>query len=670
MTRISRIQGILMAAAILLLPTATRAEERILWVSIGDSPQTQSAVQAAIDFAVAQRFNGICILARYRADALYQPNRDFSTYTNNEPRRYPTFDTVQYVIDHGREVGLRIYAAFGCFMVSDGDTAPYPSVLPSGSILWIYKGTGAANDTTYLPDAGYPRAMTTTDDATGLWCDPGRNDIQIYTRSVLKDFIQNYDVDGIILDRIRYRGDSSPHRNAAYGYNPQALTDLVGKGYIANTTPAPGATTFLDARRYAIRDFVRDAGADVRALKPWVIYGATPIVYSTTLTSTYYFEFQYFPYWNSGANTGHTNGLGLLDLITPQYYRTTAATNASLMDLAKPDVTNMFHEGSFSSYYEGAAELAQNICDTRNVSRGTKGFQIFSMDDTAVAGYMSTLNGTATTCGTNVMGATSPKTAYTLKVNWDDTIPNSITNLAANTATAAQVALTWSVPAAAGDGDVPVRYLVYRSATSPVKQYYANLVNRNFTVTGSSFNDTPATGLSAGTWYYKVIPVDDYNNRSGSNQVTATPSMPSLIVDNEASVRVGSWTLSSNASGYGGDYRWASTAVGGTSSATFTAAIPVSGYYNVSEWHVTGTNRSTVAPYTVNYNGGSAALTVNQQVNNAQWNLLGQYPMLGGQNYTVVVRNAAPATFVVLADAIRWEYVAALPSGVEDWSLY
>jgi uncharacterized lipoprotein YddW (UPF0748 family) len=515
--------------AIVGLTASSRAEDRILWYSVGDGLTNTANIQNAINFAVANRFNGICYLARYRADAFYLTNRDYSTYANPEPEKSSS-DPLQYVIDRGREAGLRIYVSFGCFLVTDGSNT-YPSHLPSGSVTWRY--SGSSPDTSYLPTAGYPRAMTTADSSEGLWADPGRNDVNAYTRNVLKDLVQNYDIDGVILDRIRYPGDSIPHQTEAYGYNPQALSDM------GLTNPAPNATSFNTARRNAITNFISGARGDVHAMKPWIIFGAAPIVYSTTLNSTYNSVFQYFPSWNSGSNSNHVSGFGILDLIAPQYYRTSAATNASLMNLTNADIdeaTRMFHQATFSSSSSLAppAETAQNICDQRQ--KGMKGFGIFAYADTAAAGYMSTLNATATTpCGANVLGTVDTPVDFTLKVNWDSVKPNNITNLAADTSQYARVVLTWSTPAAASDGDQPVLYLVYRSASSPVKQYYANLVNRNFTVTGNSFADTASTGLASGPYYYKVVPVDDYNNKGDSNQVgPVTPDFPEAIIESRS----------------------------------------------------------------------------------------------------------------------------------------
>jgi uncharacterized lipoprotein YddW (UPF0748 family) len=512
------------------LAGSAAAEDRVLWYSVGDGLTNTTNMQSAVSFAVANNFNAICFLARYRADAYYVPNRDYSTYVNPEPAKSGAAgDSLQFVIDRAHEAGLKVFVSFSCFLVTDGSDT-YPSYLPAGAVQWIYKDVTAPNasdDNTYNPDSGYPRAATTSDSSEGLWVDPGRNDVRQYTRTVLKDLVLNYDIDGVIFDRARYPGDSLPHRNAAYGYNPQALSEM------SLTNPGPGSSAFINARRQAVANFISDARADIQSIKPWIIVGATPIVYGSTLTDTYSSVFQYFPLWNTMSNSSHVNGLGILDMITPQYYRSTASVNASLMDLAKPDVTNMIHEGTFYTGTESATEMAQSICDTRNATRGTKGFGVYAFSGANASNFMTTLNSTATSpCGTGVMASASAPVEYTLKVNWDSVKPSNITNLAADTSTLGRVRLTWSTPAPAADGEQPSRYLVYRSSTTPVKLYYANLVNRNYDVTGNEFLDDKSHGLTAGTWYYKVVPVDDYNNKGDSNTVgPVAPSFPEFIIE-------------------------------------------------------------------------------------------------------------------------------------------
>ena len=106
------IRNLLAALLLFVMVGGARAEDRILWYSIGDGLTNTTNIQAAIDFAVANNFNGFCFLARYRADASYIPRRDFNTYANPEPRMSSSVDGLQYAIDHGREAGLKIYVAF------------------------------------------------------------------------------------------------------------------------------------------------------------------------------------------------------------------------------------------------------------------------------------------------------------------------------------------------------------------------------------------------------------------------------------------------------------------------------------------------------------------------------------------------------------------------------
>src|SRR5690606_11574945 len=111
---------------------------------------------------------------------------------------------------------------------------------------------------------------------------------------------------------------------------------------------------------------------------------AAPVVYGTATTDTYNYVFQHFPSWNTAANPGHINGLGVLDMVMPQLYRSSATDNRTLMNLIRPDVTNMMHAPIFRSY-GSTGELATfgangaiNVCDTRNAAYGTKGSSFFA----------------------------------------------------------------------------------------------------------------------------------------------------------------------------------------------------------------------------------------------------------------------------------------------------
>jgi len=127
-----------------------------------------------------------------------------------------------------------------------------------------------------------------------------------------------------------------------------------------------------------------------------------------------------------------------------------------------------------------------------------------------------------------------------------------------------------------------------------------------------------------------------------------------IVVDNTSggfSCSAGWSTGTMSTDKYGADYRFHSTTTT-DDPATWTISVPVSGNYDVYAWWPQGSNRSTAAPYKVNYNGGSATVNKNQQTSGGTWNLLGRWNFASG-NRTVQLGCVAPSGYVVIADAVR-----------------
>jgi len=505
------------ALAMSALSASAQADDRVLWLSIGDGIGSSSNLDAAITFAENNNFNAISILARYRADLYFTPNRDFSTYTNNEPMRTTGgFDAVQYVIDRAKESDIRVYAAFSCFIVSDGGSSSFPTItgLNSDWIQEVYQGATS----TYTPDPGFPRDMLASE-GEGFWIDPGIPAARDYTKDVILDFVENYDIDGIILDRVRYPGDAFTRGNESFGYTPLALAEY-GLG-----NPAPDSAAFIEARRDAVSDFVEELQADVHALKPWVIYGATPITALASDQDTLDFVYQDYIEWDDRtvSTSIHPSGLGLLDVIMPQFYRADPADNDTLIGVFEPNLTNIPHSpvlAAFSGSVTGA-ELAENICDIDTA--GLDGYGLFAYTDTA--SKIAAINSASPACGTNIIsGDGTGNTEYTNKAGWDSTPPGAVASVTATPQSDGTVDLSW--PAATD----AATYLVFRDTDSTVEPYYENLVDPAATITGTSFTDTTAAeNLAVGniaTYYYSVIPVDDFNNRGTGATSSSTLVSP------------------------------------------------------------------------------------------------------------------------------------------------
>jgi len=106
---------------------------------------------------------------------------------------------------------------------------------------------------------------------------------------------------------------------------------------------------------------------------------------------------------------------------------------------------------------------------------------------------------------------------------------------------------------------------------------------------------------------------------------------------------------------YGNGQRYTRTG-NGSRTVTWTPDIPVAGEYSVYVWWVEHSNRVTNAPYTINYDGGSKTIYVNQQENGGKWNYLGTYTFAAGTFWNVMLTNNAGGGQIVDADAVKFEY--------------
>lgn len=715
-------------------------EDRIYWLSVFDPVYTQSGLTAQIDAAANNNFNTLVIQARYRADRSYRKNRDFNSYPNSEVAFQSsvdsTFDPVQYAIDYGREKGLRVYAAWSLFLVTDGSNT-FPGYIPSST-------------RTYMYNSGTPALQTTADDNEGLWMDPGDPATRTYNLNVVMDFLQNYDVDGIVWDRVRFGGQT-------FGYNPNALAAY---GYATGSAPTPSNSTFIGHRQQAVATFLKDAYTQATNMKPWLVMSAAPIAYLDKLTDTYNGVFQSWPVWNTQLVPNRSLSFGALDLNMPQFYRqwdtsspwTGPAANQRLMlRAAFGDITaNSRDTGTMPGAFMNVSPLwlfdtsvsgaesqsianqnAQNSCDTRG--NGTtvyplNGWGIFRGGRLTTTEFsatnMSRLRAASTTpCGTDILASAAAPSDFLFKANYDKTAPNPVTGLSVTGGTGT-AALNWTAPTPAVDGEGATRYLVYRvtsaqrSTDGKVRLFYQNLLNRATTVSGTSYNDS---GAPAGTYYYAVVAVDDYNNKSTaaefgpvtvqSADVVIESCVGTLINTNTFShpitgtTRVYQELNSSNQpvtfSGGAGDGYTSSKSsptnpsLSATRSrisqtvgqkAVYRPNISVSGYYDVfitlddassgpsnnanANWSLVrfnGTDTGSVRLYTGA--GGTTGLA------NAWYRFASNVPLKVGQDNNLTLTNVdgSSSTQRFCMDAVLFKLVTADPlpnTAVGEWSLY
>jgi parallel beta-helix repeat protein len=197
-----------------------------------------------------------------------------------------------------------------------------------------------------------------------------------------------------------------------------------------------------------------------------------------------------------------------------------------------------------------------------------------------------------------------------------------------------------------------------RATNAPYTIYYSGgsetvRVNQKQPESGGQWNYLGTYPFAIGTSGYVVLA--DGPDADGVVCADAIMLEPKTVVDNPDAAFAGTWsTYSGSAPTYGTDCRYKSEGTG-SGKATWTPDVPTAGTYDVYAWWITGDSRATNAPYTINYDGGSETVRVNQKATTGQWNYLGTYPFAAGTSGSMVLSDGPDADGVVCADAIMLE---------------
>ncbi|MFF0204374.1 DNRLRE domain-containing protein [Streptomyces sp. NPDC005017] len=171
---------------------------------------------------------------------------------------------------------------------------------------------------------------------------------------------------------------------------------------------------------------------------------------------------------------------------------------------------------------------------------------------------------------------------------------------------------------------------------------------------------------------------EDTATWNSANGITGELSGTSVLVDDGdagTTAASGSWPASGNTAytqyAVNQDYLYNKDSVAGNTY-TWQPNLPEDGDYQVQVHYVPASDRATNAPYTLTYNGGSKAYTVNQQSGTGGvWKTLGTHPFKAGTAGRIVLGDGpASTTTAVLADAVRFTkggVVTKPPSEANVW---
>ena len=142
-------------------------------------------------------------------------------------------------------------------------------------------------------------------------------------------------------------------------------------------------------------------------------------------------------------------------------------------------------------------------------------------------------------------------------------------------------------------------------------------------------------------------------------------------VDNTDTGKVavnGSWPSASLTTAVNGSYQYNKNATTGESF-TWVPRLTESGTYQVDASYIAYTDRSTAAPYTIYYSGGTQTVPVNQSTG-GPWTTLTSQPFTAGTSHKVVLGDVTDSTKAVVADAVRFTKWATVTKAAKTNSVW
>ena len=258
---------ILLAASFTLFANEPKHEFRATWlatVTSIDWPKTKAKDETSrlkqqqelidiFDKMKAGNMNACCMQVRSLCDAMYKSSYEpWSAALTGTRGKDPGYDPLAFAIEEAHKRGLELHIWVNPFRVTS-DTLSSNDQLLQHAGEWIIKYDNGSFSGQII-DPGYPQARA-------------------YVIKVLMEIVNNYDVDGILMDDYFYPYGGTTTEDAASKalYKPANVVDVNKDG-----------DTDDDWRRANVDTCMKLLYDTLQAVKPWVRFGMGPFgIWST-----------------------------------------------------------------------------------------------------------------------------------------------------------------------------------------------------------------------------------------------------------------------------------------------------------------------------------------------------------------------------------------------------
>ena len=250
---------ILLAASLTLFANEPKYEFRATWlatVTSIDWPKTKAKDDASrlkqqqelttiLDKLQAGNMNACYLQVRSLCDAMHKSSYEpWSAALTGTRGKDPGYDPLAFAIEEAHKRGLELHIWVNPFRATSSGTLSSNDQLLQHAGEWIIKYDNGSFSGQII-DPGYPQARA-------------------YVIKVLMEIVNNYDVDGIVMDDYFYPYGSTTTEDAASKalYKPANVVDVNQDGQ-----------TDDDWRRMNVDDCIKVLYDSLQATKPWVRFG-------------------------------------------------------------------------------------------------------------------------------------------------------------------------------------------------------------------------------------------------------------------------------------------------------------------------------------------------------------------------------------------------------------
>ena len=207
--------------------------------------QQKKELTDILDKMVAGNMHACFMQVRSLCDAMYKSSYEpWSTALTGTRGKDPGYDPLQFAIEEAHKRGLELHIWVNPFRVTSSGTLNSSDKLYQHAGDWIIKYNNGS--------------------FTGQIIDPGFPEARQYVINVLMEIVNNYDVDGIVMDDYfyPYGGTTTEDAKSKSLYKPNNVIDVNQDG-----------DTDDDWRRTNVDVCLKQLYDTIQAVKPWVRFG-------------------------------------------------------------------------------------------------------------------------------------------------------------------------------------------------------------------------------------------------------------------------------------------------------------------------------------------------------------------------------------------------------------